>query len=489
MIRIVSSTKTKYSLDYYATDPIFAAPVAGLKDLAARAGRKLRNRTVWMVNSTERGGGVAEMLPGLISLMNDLGITTKWAVINTDRPDFFRLTKRIHNLIHGDSSASTEFGPADAELYETVNRINADSFAGETGKDDILVIHDPQPLPMGKIMSQEKGLTAVWRCHIGLDRHTDGTAAAWRFLKSYTGEYSRAVFTAAEYVPDYLSDKYTVIHPAIDPLSHKNQDLTVSKVTGILCNSGLQTPYEPVTTPDYQEKVKMLMPDGTTSIPGELGLLFRPIIAQISRWDRLKGWLPLLEGFVRLKRNTVYSNGKNKTKRRKKRLDLSRLVLAGPDPNAVADDPEGLEVLRQVGEYYAGIEEDIRRDIAILLLPMESAKENSLIVNAIQRCATVIVQNSIQEGFGLTATEAMWKRKPVLGSNACGLRQQIRDGIDGILVGDPEDPAEIAEKLRIIAGNPLTAYNYGRSAQRRVYDEFLIFRQIADYLKLFESLV
>jgi len=489
MIQIVSETSTKYSLDYYATDPIFAGPVADLKTSAANVERKLKGRTIWMVNSTARGGGVAEMLPGMIALMNDLGIDTRWAVINSDRQEFFRLTKRIHNMIHGDASAGIEFGPADAELYEAVNRENAGSFAGHIKKDDVLIVHDPQPLPLGRIMSKEHGMFVVWRCHIGLDRHTDATASVWRFLRPFVDGYRHAIFTAPEYVPDYLGDRSSIIHPAIDPLSHKNQELMVPKLTGILCNSGLLPSYEPVTTPDYREKVKMLLPDGTSSAPGEIGLLFRPVIVQISRWDRLKGWLPLLEGFVRLKRDAERRNESRKSGRRKRRVELARLVLAGPDPSAVADDPEGVEVLQEVFGRYADIEYDIRRDIAILLLPMGSIKENMLIVNAIQRCATVVVQNSIQEGFGLTATEAMWKRKPVLGSSACGIRQQIRDGEDGLLTGDPEDPVEISKKLRLMLDDTRLAYNLGRSAQRRVYDHFLIFRQIAAYLDLLGRLL
>jgi trehalose synthase len=483
MIQIVSET-TKYSLDYYATDPIFAGPVADLKSSAANVDQKLKGRTIWMINSTARGGGVAEMLPGMIALMNDLGIDTRWVVINSDRREFFRLTKRMHNLIHGNASAGMEFGPADAELYEAVNRENASSFIKHVKKEDVLIVHDPQPLPLGRIMSKEHGMFAVWRCHIGLDKRTDATASVWRFLKPFFDGYRHAIFTAPEYVPDYLKERYTIIHPAIDPLSHKNQELMVPKLTGILCNSGLLPSYEPVTTPDYRKKVQMILPDGTSSVPGEIGLLFRPVIVQISRWDRLKGWLPLLEAFVRLKRDAEHRNASYKSHRRKRRVELARLVLAGPDPSAVADDPEGAEVLQEVSGRYEAVEDDIRRDIAILLLPMGSLKENMLIVNAIQRCASVVVQNSIQEGFGLTATEAMWKRKPVLGSSACGIRQQIRDGDDGLLSRDPENPKEISEKLRMLLDDTRMAYNLGRSAQRRVYDHFLIFRQIAAYLDL-----
>jgi len=489
MIEILPQATTKYSLDYYATDPIFSAPVAELRSDAADVAARLRGRTIWMVNSTARGGGVAEMLPSLIALMNNLGIKVRWAVIHSDRQEFFRLTKQIHNLIHGDTGSGARLGEEDARLYEAVNHENATSFKKELNRKDILIIHDPQPLPLGQILTREMGIPAIWRCHIGLDRHCEATGTAWRFLRPYLDGYRHAIFSTPEYIPDYCSGKSTIIHPAIDPLSHKNQELSVTKLTGILCNSGLQTQYEPVVTPNYRQRATMFAEDGSYVIPGELGLLFRPIVLQVSRWDRLKGWGPLLEGFVRLKRNAVISNGSNKIQRKRNRLKLARLVLAGPDPAAVADDPEGLQELRQIQERYESLDAELKRDVAIILLPISSFKENALIVNAMQRCASVIVQNSLQEGFGLSVTEAMWKRKAVLGTKACGIRQQIRDGIDGMLVANPEDPAEIADKLALLLNNPIRRYNMGRSSQRRVYDQFLIFRQLSAYCKLLGKVI
>ncbi|MBN1471436.1 MAG: glycosyltransferase [Syntrophaceae bacterium] len=484
MIQILPQATTKYSLDYYATDPIFSAPVGELRNEAKSIAAKLRGRTIWMVNSTASGGGVAEMLPSVIALMNNLGLRFRWAVIQSDRQEFFSLTKRIHNLIHGDTASGADLGPEDAKLYETVNLENAASFKKELKPEDILVVHDPQPLPLGQILTRELGITAVWRCHIGLDRRLEATKTAWRFLKPYLDGYRHTIFSAPEYIPDYCADRSTIIHPAIDPLSHKNQELSVTKLTGILCNSGLLTPYEPVVTPNFRNRVTMLTENGSYVVPNHLGLLFRPIVLQVSRWDRLKGWSSLLEGFVRLKSSAVVNNGENKIQRKRKRLELARLVLAGPDPGAVADDPEGEEVLQQMQRRYASLDPKLRRDIAIILLPMKSHKENALIVNAMQRCASIIVQNSVQEGFGLTVTEAMWKRKAVLGTTACGIRRQVRDGIDGSLVSDPENPDEIADKLGLLLNNSLRRYNMGRSGQRRVYDHFLIFRQMSSYIKL-----
>ncbi|MBN1364611.1 MAG: glycosyltransferase [Syntrophaceae bacterium] len=489
MIDILPQATTKYSLDYYATDPIFSTPVAELRNKAKSIVASLRGRTIWMVNSTASGGGVAEMLPSLIALMNNLGIRFRWAVIRSDRQEFFSFTKRIHNLIHGDTASGTELGAEDARLYEAVNFENVASFKKELKPEDILIVHDPQPLPLGQILSREMGITAVWRCHIGLDRHMEATKTAWRFLKPYLDEYRHTIFSAPEYIPDYCADRSTIICPAIDPLSHKNQELSVTKLTGILCNSGLQTQYEPIVTPNFKHRVAMLTENGSYVVPNSLGLLFRPIVLQVSRWDRLKGWNSLLEGFVRLKSSAFVSNNENKIQRKKKRLELARLILAGPDPGAVADDPEGMDVLRQIQQRYAALDPKLRNDVAIVFLPMKSHKENSLIVNAMQRCASIIVQNSLQEGFGLTVTEAMWKRKAVLGTTACGIRRQIRDGIDGVLISDPENPAEIADKLGLLLNNSLRRYKMGRNGQRRVYDYYLIFRQMSGYINLLEKLI
>jgi trehalose synthase len=140
-------------------------------------------------------------------------------------------------------------------------------------------------------------------------------------------------------------------------------------------------------------------------------------------------------------------------------------------------------VLASLCRAFRRLKPEDQASVALLSLPMASAKQNHLMVNVIQRCSTVVVQNSLQEGFGLTATEAMWKRVPVLGSSACGLRLQIRDRIDGRLTGNPKDSSEIAEALDDMLANPVQRELYGRNAQRRVYDRFLVFTQVESWLR------
>ncbi|MBN1653119.1 MAG: glycosyltransferase [Deltaproteobacteria bacterium] len=476
----------RLSLDDYAADARFVGAVANLRAETARFRFLLDGRTIWMVNSTAKGGGVAEMLPRLCALITELGIDIKWAVIKSDREAFFKLTKRIHNLIHGDLSGGVELGPEDAALLEEVNRENADSLRPHLKESDILVVHDPQPLPLGGMLKKSVGLSTVWRCHIGLDQRTDATNSVWHFLRPYIERYDRAAFSMAEYIPGFLEGRASIVTPALDPYSHKNRHLLLGKTVGVLCNSGLQPAYGATLANDdeYVHKVKRVMPDGSTAVPGEVGLLFRPIVLQVSRWDRLKGWAPLLDGFIRMKQGLGQDGEGKVMSRNRHRIAQARLVLAGPDPASIADDPEGVRVFREICSRYRELDSEMQKDVIILQLPMQSRKQNALIVNALQRSAAVVVQNSLREGFGLTVTEAMWKHLAVLGSSACGIRNQIRDGIDGLITNDPEDPDEIANNLWQMLGSPIWRYQMGRSAQMRVYEDFLIFKQVSRYLKL-----
>ncbi len=276
-----------------------------------------------------------------------------------------------------------------------------------------------------------------------------------------------------------------MIHPGIDPLSHKNRFLRPNKLTGILCNAGLVVEHAPVLAPPFPQKVQRLQPDGSfgaATLPDEIGFLYRPIVTEISRWDRLKGFGPLLAGFVRLKQKLHQTASLHP--RHRQRLEIVRLVLAGPDPDSVQDDPESRETLEELRHQFCALDPKFQRDIALLSLPMDSRKNNELIVNALQRCAVLVAQNSIREGFGLTVTEAMWKGTPVMGTEACGIREQIRDGIDGRLVRNPEDPLEIADLLDEMLSDYPERERWARNAQKRAYTEFLVFAQMQRWLRV-----
>lgn len=480
--------KEGITLDEYAENALLTNPVAELRSEARLARERLKGRTLWMLNSTTRGGGVAEMLPKQVSLLRQLGIDTRWLVMSSERPEFFELTKRLHNLIHG--AAVPLASASDRALYEAVAQPLADEMGPLMKPDDILVAHDPQPLGVATKLKSSVGLKVVWRCHIGLEQDTPSTDSAWAFLKPYLDGIDHSVFSSAAYIPNFLAKRVSVISPAIDPFTHKNRDLHPVKLAGVLANAGLIPTSAPVLTPPFDALATRLTQDGKfLPLDGanNIGIMFRPTVTQVSRWDRLKGWLPLLSGFVRMKQNQR-AGRYALDERGQRRLEIVRLVLAGPEPDSVQDDPEAQEVLDEIIAQYRKLSPELMQDVAVLSLPMRSPKENALMVNALQRCSSVVAQNSIQEGFGLVVTEAMWKRTPVLGSTAHGIRQQIRDGVDGILTANPEDPAAVAESMLEILRDPNRRAKWARSAQRRVYDEFLVFRQLGRWLRLLNTL-
>ncbi len=479
------------SLTEYEAIAHLAPAAEALRAHAREVAPRLEGRTVWMVNSTAQGGGVAEMLPTMVTLLNELGVDTRWFVIESDEEAFFRLTKRIHNLIHGAGDPLIDASEERA-TYEEVNRDNARTLGLLLRDGDVLVVHDPQPMPLAGFLREHCDIHTVWRCHIGLDEENEATRSVWDFLQPYAPDYERSVFSAPEYVPSYFQDRAQLIYPAIDPLSRKNRELHIHSLVGILANSALTVVPGPVVQPPYQHVAQRLQVDGNWSpavLPADIGLLIRPIVTQISRWDRLKGWLPLMEGFVQLKER-LYTTYRSRPALERRRLAQARLVMAGPDPASISDDPEGLEVIEELRAAYVALDDEFKHDIAMIALPMQDPEANALMVNAIQRASTVVVQNSIREGFGLTVTEAMWKRIPVLSNTrAVGPRQQMVHACDGWLIDDPESPTQIADALDYLLNESRERAALARTAQRRAHDNFMTFSQLRSWLGLLEEIV
>jgi trehalose synthase len=481
----------KRTLGDYEAVAHLAPAVRELREVAAQVVPTLDGRSVWMVSSTSQGGGVAEMLPTIVALMRELGIPTEWAVIESENTDFFRLTKTLHNLIHGEGNPSLP--GSSRELYEGENRRNAEFLSTRMRPGDILVVHDPQPMPLAAIVKENLDVIAVWRCHIGLDEENAATRAAWEFLEPYGAAYDHAVFSTSEYVTDFLSDRAAVIYPAINPLVEKNEELHLHRLVGILSNSALVASPGPVVPRPFSDIVLRLQADGSfrpANMWEDIGLLSRPIVTEVSRWDRLKGFRPLLEAFADMKRRVYATTDGGNGWEHRRRLYLVRLVLAGPDPASIQDDPEGIEVLEELRATYLELDPTIQDDVALVTLPMSSLRQNALIVNALQRSSTIVVQNSLREGFGLTITEAMWKRIPVLtNSQACGPRHQVRDGLDGRVIADPQDAEELADGLQGMLTDHGGRRAWGRNAQRRAHDKFLVFSQLQSWLRLLAELV
>ncbi|KAL9644256.1 hypothetical protein ABK040_005717 [Willaertia magna] len=445
------------------------------------------DRTIYHINSTAQGGGVSEMLPRIVYTANEVGLRSKWLTINTTEKDFFTLTKRIHNYIHG-AGDENDFTDKDRELFEKVNEENAYSsgFLTEMIKEgDFIVIHDPQPAALIKFIRKklDRRVYCIWRCHIGLDEHNFQTRCAWNFLKPYLIEFDHAIFTAKEYVPNYLQDRYSLLFPSIAPLSPKNEYMSPFTVFQTLVQCGLANFGHIAFHQEYKHKVERYLLD-----PLDLDLPFSPICTQVSRFDKLKGWLPLMKGFCEMKRN-VSKYCRNCTTFQRNLLENVKLILAGPEPASISDDPEGLEVVQELKLFYSNLPRDLQRDIGILLLPMSDIDENARIVNALQRLSLIVFQNSFREGFGLTVTEAMLKRVPVIGSrHAVGIRLQIRDGIDGRLV-NAQDDLEIAEVLAETLMDEKKRYYYGMNSEKRVLENFLVYSQIVKYSDIFQRLL
>ena len=394
-----------------ATAPCLAdyedvAPQGSLR-LVRHLARGLAGRTFLHVNSTRRGGGVAEILGRLLPLLDEVGVRTRWEVI-TGPPEFYATTKRIHNTLQG---ADLPFTPAMQETFLDASR----QALGHLDLDaDLVMIHDPQPVAL--IDGRRPGSRWMWRCHIDLSRPLRPT---WSFLEPMVRRYDGAVFHVAAFtrrlpIPCYL------IHPSIDPLSEKNREM------------------------DRQEVDRRVAALG---VP-----LDRPMLLQVSRFDPFKDPLGVIRAFrlVRKVRDCV-------------------LVLAG---GGADDDPEGAGILAGLREEAAG-----DPDIHILLLPSDA----HLDINALQRAATVVIQKSTREGFGLTVAEAMWKGKPVVGGAVGGITKQIRDGVTGCLVHSVEG---CAYALRRLLADPEERRRMGALAREHARRNLLITRHLADYLQM-----
>ena len=395
------------SLDNYAT-VVGQQEVHELRELA----RPLRGRRLTMVNSTAVGGGVAELLSRVVPLMDELEVTTRWEVLKGG-DDYFAITKNFHNALHG---APFEGRP---EMYEVFLRVTEENAKRIDLTDEFIVIHDPQPVAL---VEKRAGLTNkwVWRCHIDLSRPNP---EVWNFLRPYIEKYDASLFSSPSFaqglsVPQYL------FFPTIDPLADKNRELEPEFIQSVLERFGIDPK--------------------------------RPILTQISRFDRLKDPVGVIMAFRKVK----------------KYLDC-QLVLAG---GGATDDPEG-EMVRMEAQQAAGNDPDIH----ILDLPPWSHLE----INALQRASTIIIQKSLREGFGLTVAEALWKNKPVVASAVGGIPSQVIHKVTGVLVHSIDGTAY---QIRFLLSNPEIARRLGENGHEHVKANFLVTHNIKRYLLLLFTL-
>ncbi len=434
----------------------------------AKAAARLEGRTLWHINSAAEGGGVAELLHSNLGYLRGNGLTVRWLVFEGD-PTFFQITKRVHNRLHGDLGDLGPLGPAEVAHYLAVTQRNLDGALRLVRAGDVAVVHDPQPagLVPGLLAA---GLGVIWVCHVGVDVASDVTRSAWDFVRPFVEGASAFVFSRAAYVWDGLDDaRVAVIPPCIDPLSLKNIDMDVGRREAIMATTGLAEPSSggvpAFARHDGTDDVVVRRADLLEMAPVPAGAT---VVMQVSRWDRLKDPIGVLHGFVA-----------------EPALAEAHLILAGPSPASVADDPEAEAVLTELRD--AWLSEPVRRRERIHLanLPTSDVDENAIIVNALQRRADVVVQKSLAEGFGLTVTEAMWKERPIVASGLGGITDQIDNGVHGLLV-DPRDLGAFGAAVATLVREPALAAELGTAAKNRVRERFLPPHFLAAHLALVE---
>lgn len=386
--------------------PIVGQPtVDDLKLLA----EKLKDKVIQHINSTAVGGGVAEILNRMVPLLKELEVDTRWDVIKGGE-QFFEVTKKFHNALHGRPEEITQ---RDFDIFLETSRKNIEAL---DIYGDIVFVHDPQPIALIK---KKAGNKWIWRCHIDV---SNPNQRVWKFLENFITNYDSAVFSAPSF-SQRLPIRQFLISPSIDPLSDKNKELPQEIIDSVLRKYNIKKD--------------------------------KPIIIQISRFDRLKDPVGVIEAYKQVK----------------KYFDC-QLILAG---GSAADDPESGQVLEEVKDR-----SQHDKDIHILLLP-----QDDIVVNALQRASDVIVQKSLKEGFGLTVAEALWKSKPVVASNVGGIPLQIKHKYSGLLCHSI-DGASFA--IKQFLANPGYAKKLGQNGREHIRNNFLITRHIKEYMLLFLSL-
>lgn len=347
-----------------------------VKDLS----KNLKGLRVAMINSTPRGGGVAEVLKSLVPLMKGTGIRAKWYCIPPGRK-FFGLTKEIHNSLQG-KKFSLSF--SSRRLYHHYMEKSAKLMLDMRA--DVWILHDPQPAGIVQYLSDNDFYPLISRIHIDT---TNPNPEAWNFIKGFLLQYDKIIFSSREFVhPEIPKNKRLIFPPAIDPFNNKNKTISISTARTIL--------------------------QGFEINPK------KPLVAQISRFDPWKDPIGVIKAY----------------KLAKKQIPDLQLALIGLF--LAHDDPEAIKVFREVKKTA-----NRDSDIFLFSNPGQLGSLSvDRFVNAFQTGADVILQKSIKEGFGLTVSEAMWKGKPVIGGNVGGIKLQIKDGKNGFLVSSPEQASQ-----------------------------------------------
>jgi trehalose synthase len=446
-------------------------------DRFRRAGAAVADRfhghTVWHVNSTSEGGGVAELLHQLLGYVEGSGIRCRWMVVEGDQ-DFFRVTKRIHNRLHGSAGDGGPLGDDEREVYRRLLRRELTPLRDVARPGDVAVLHDPQTAGLiGPLV--EAGLRVVWVCHVGVDRPDAVVRSAWDFLRGDVELAHAYVFSRRAYIWKGLDRrKAAVIPPCIDPTSAKNVELDHTAVDTILGVAGVLATVDgrKSASIDLAGIGRIRVRHRASAVEEAPAPADMPLVVQVSRWDRLKDHVGVLQGFARHVRRDLNAH----------------LLLVGPAASSVADDPEGAEVFAEILAAWDRLTARQRAAVHVLSLPVEDRLENALVVNALQRQAEVVVQKSLAEGFGLTVAEAMWKRRPVVGSRVGGIRDQITNGRSGLLI-DPTDLRVFGGAVSSLIRDAGFAQAIGHAARMRVRARFLPPHFLGAHLELVDRIL
>jgi len=434
----------------------------------AEGAARLEHRRIWNINSTANGGGVAEMLAWQIPYERGVRMEVGWLVIGGDSR-FFAFTKRLHALLHGVSADGSEISATERSCYEETSAANAKALDANIRAGDLVIVHDPQPAGLIPHLVG-RGCRVIWRCHIGVDAPNALSKDAWRFLRPCIEPAAAFVFSRHAYAWEGLdAARIEIIAPAIDAFAPKNQDMPPATASAVLGATGiLQT--RPGSEPVFRARdgsshrvqhATQLFPD--SRLPAGV-----PLVVQVSRWDRLKDPVGVMNSFASIANPVV----------------AGHLILAGPGISSVADDPEESAVFKEVEGGWQRLPATARERIHLARLPMGDPQENAAIVNALQRQAHVVVQKSLREGFGLTVAEAMWKARPVVATRVGGIQDQIEDGKSGVLVDDPEDLAGFADAVAKLLSDPAAADRLGAAARTRIRKQFLAPRLLMQHVEL-----
>ncbi len=437
------------------------------------AGELLGGRTVWMVNSTALGGGVAQLLRTLLPYWKGAGIDVRWIVLHGSG-EFFRVTKRFHNHLQGQPGDGDVLGIEELTTLDRAALYHAHALASVVARGDVVVLNDPQTAAMSEPLARA-GANVIWSCHIGIDHDNEYSWNAWRCLKPRLASVRRFVFSRYTSLPEWLGGTETsILTPGIDPGSTKNLPMPEGAARAILQHLGLAAGV-PAAAPRYHRtggsaatlagRPRVLDSDGAPDWSRD------PVVVSLARWDRIKDPLGVLDGFLE---RVLAATG-------------AHLLLAGPDPGQVADDPEAEAVLAAVRERWRRLPPRTRARVHVACLPLTPTEESAAMVNAIQRLAAVVVKKSLQEGFGLGVTEAMWKARPVVASAVGGHLEQVQHRHSGLLVDDPADVGAFGDAIVELLHDPPRAARLGQSARERARDLFLNDRHFVRWVEVFGS--